>query len=52
MILNQIHHLPLRLYVRLNVALGRAQGGMPREHLHVSERGHNCRTLNAAIEQQ
>jgi hypothetical protein len=32
-----LDHLPLRLYVGLNAALGRAQGGMTGEHLHVSE---------------
>jgi hypothetical protein len=36
--LNQIHDLPLRLYVRLNVALGGAQSRMSRQHLHVSQR--------------
>ena len=34
---HQVHGLSLRLSVRLNVALGRAQSGMPRQHLHVSE---------------
>jgi hypothetical protein len=35
--LDQVHHLSLRLNVRLNVTLGRAQGGMARQHLHVTE---------------
>jgi len=36
--LDQVHDLSLRLNVRLYVALGRAQSGMSRQHLHVSER--------------
>ena len=36
--LDQVHDPSLRLNIRLNVALGGAQGGMSREHLHVSER--------------
>ena len=34
----QIHDLPLRLYVRFNVALGRARSGMAGEHPHVPQR--------------
>ena len=34
----QIHYLPLRLYVRLNVALRRTQCCVTRQHLHVPER--------------
>ena len=35
--LDQLRHLPLRLYVGLNVALGRAQSRMAGRRLHVSE---------------
>ena len=35
--LDQMHHPPLRLNIRFNVALGCARVGMPRQHLHVSE---------------
>jgi hypothetical protein len=32
-----LDHLPLRLYVGFNVARGRAEGRMARQHLHVSQ---------------
>ena len=32
---NKVDDLPLRLYVGLNVALGRAQSRMSGQHLHV-----------------